>query len=158
MSVAGAAADPFSGSRACLEELIGWLEGTEAAGLTHAQLEEQLDRRGRELLRRMYQGQLDLRALRERRAQVTDAEGVRHGAVETDHVRPLSTLFGTVEVTRFAYRHRGHANLYPADALAQPAGRAALAWDQEAGRGRGQQGLVRGGSRCDQSGDGHRDR
>jgi len=46
-------ADPSSGSRACLEELNSWPEGTEAAGLTHAQLEEQLNRPGRELLRRM---------------------------------------------------------------------------------------------------------
>jgi hypothetical protein len=114
-AAAAAPGDPLGGSRVCFEELIGWLEGTEAAGLTHAQLEEQLDRRGRELLRRMYQGQLDLRALREQRVEVTDAEGVRHGAVETDHVRPLSTLFGAVEVARLAYRHRGHANLCPAD-------------------------------------------
>jgi hypothetical protein len=35
--------------------------------------------------------------------------------VEPSHVRALSTLFGTVEVTRLAYRHRGHANLYAAD-------------------------------------------
>ena len=30
-------------------------------------------------------------------------------------MRPLSSIFGTVSVTRLAYRHRGHANLYPAD-------------------------------------------
>jgi hypothetical protein len=109
-------ADPFEGSRACFEELLGWLEGTEAAGLSHAELEEQLERRGRELLRQMLQGQLDLRALREQRAdEVSDAEGVRHGSVEAGHRRVLSTIFGTVEVTRLAYRHRGHANLYPAD-------------------------------------------
>ena len=114
---AAAPADPFAGPRACLEELIGWLEGTEAACLTHAELEDQLDARGRELLRQLYQGQLDLRALREDRARVTDAEGVRHGAVETGHVRPLATVFGAVEVCRLAYRHRGHANLYPADAV-----------------------------------------
>jgi hypothetical protein len=34
-----------------LEELIGWLEGTEAASLTHAELEDELNLRGRELLR-----------------------------------------------------------------------------------------------------------
>jgi len=108
--------DPFDRSRACFAELVGWLEGTEAAALSHADLEDQLDRRGRELLRQMFQGQLDLRALGEQRAaEVTDAEGVRHGAVETGHRRPLSTIFGAVGVTRLAYRHRGHANLYPAD-------------------------------------------
>jgi hypothetical protein len=109
--------DPFTGSRACFEDLIGWLEGTEAATLTHGQLEEQLDLRGRELLRRMFQGQLDLRAMREHRTEVTDAEGIRHGAVETGHVRALTSLFGSVQVTRLAYRHRGHVNLYAADGL-----------------------------------------
>ena len=116
MSAEGAHADPFADSRACFEELVGWLEGSEAACLTHAELEDALAVRGRELLRQMHQGQLDLRALREERAEVSDAEGVRHGTVETGHVRPLATLFGPVGVGRFAYRHRGHANLYPADA------------------------------------------
>ncbi len=117
MSVAEACADPFAGPRGCFEELIGWLEGTEAGGLTHAELEDQLEVRGRELLRQMLQGQLELRALREQRAEVTDAEGVRHGAVEPGHVRPLASVFGAVDVGRLAYRHRGHANLYPADAV-----------------------------------------
>jgi hypothetical protein len=117
VSAAAASVDPFEDSRVCFQELIGWLEGAEASGLTHAELEEQLDGRGRELLRQLYQGQLELRALRETRAQVSDAEGIRHGAVETGHVRPLSTLFGAVDVSRFAYRRRGHANLYPADGL-----------------------------------------
>ncbi|EQD53075.1 hypothetical protein B1A_12505, partial [mine drainage metagenome] len=40
-----------------------------------------------------------------------------HGAVETGHRRPLATIFGTVDVERLAYRHRGHPNLHPADAL-----------------------------------------
>jgi hypothetical protein len=109
-------AGPFAGSRACFEELLGWLEGTEAAAMTHAELEDALGERGRELLRQMHQGELDLRALREERAEVTDAEGVRHGAVEPGHVRPLATIFGAVGVCRFAYRHRGHANLHPTDA------------------------------------------
>ena len=85
--------------------------------MSHGELEEQLDRRGRELLRQMMQGQLDLRALREQRAaEVADADGVRHGWVEPGHRRPLTSIFGTVAVTRLAYPHRGHANLYPADA------------------------------------------
>lgn len=114
---APAAADAFAASRTCFEELLGWLHGTDAARLSHAELEEQLDNRGRELLRRLYQGQLELRALAEPRVAVIDVDGVRHGNVETGHVRPLGTVFGTVEVTRLAYRHRGHANVYRADAL-----------------------------------------
>jgi hypothetical protein len=108
--------DPFDRSRASFAELVGWLEGTTAAALNHAELEEELDRRGRELLRQLFQGRLDLRAVSESRAEeVRDADGVRHGASEAGHTRPLTTIFGTVAVTRLAYRHRGHANLYPAD-------------------------------------------
>ena len=106
----------FDGSRECFEELLGWLGGDDADRLDHGELEEQLDSRGRELLRRMYQDRLDLRAAKETRLDaVVDAEEIRHGAVEAGHSRSLSTIFGTVTVSRLAYRHRGHANLYPCD-------------------------------------------
>ena len=46
------------------------------------------------------------------------------GIVEPDHDRGLATVFGEVEVTRMAYRHRGDPNLYPADAVLNlPAGK-----------------------------------
>ncbi len=98
--------------------MISWLAGPEAAELAHAELENQLDARGRELLRTMLQDHLSLRSLNEVRMQsVVDSDGVAHGAVETGHRRPLATIFGTVDVERLAYRHRGHPNLHPADAL-----------------------------------------
>lgn len=60
---------------------------------------------------------MDLRALREaRRDEVIDADGIRRGSVEAGHARPLQSIFGTLEVTRLAYRRRGQRNLYPADA------------------------------------------
>ncbi len=108
----------FGASRQCAEEIIGWLEGPEGAALAHAEVEDQLDARGRELLRKMLQDHLSLRALEEVRVtEVTDSDGVVHGAVEASHRRPLATIFGTVDVERLAYRHRGHPNLHPADAL-----------------------------------------
>lgn len=107
-----AVADAFAASRTSFEELLAWLHGSDAAELSHSELEDQLDTRGRELLRQLYQGQLDLRTLAEQRVTVIDTEGVRHGSVESGHVRPLGTVFGTVQVTRLAYRHRGHANVY----------------------------------------------
>ena len=115
VSVAESGAGPSDQVRTDFEQLLGWLTGIEAAAMSHGELEEQLDRRGRELLRQMLQGQLDLRALREERAtDVTDADGVRHRSVAPGHSRPLTSIFGTV--TGLADRHRGHANLYPADA------------------------------------------
>lgn len=107
----------FGQSRECFGEMLGWLEGPDAAALSHAELEDQLDCRGRELLRRMLQDHLSLRAVTESRLDaVLDAEAVTHGAVESGHRRPLATVFGEVDVTRLAYRRRGHPNLYPADA------------------------------------------
>lgn len=107
----------FSGSRACFEDVVGWLEGGEAGSLTHGELEDDLDRRGRELLRRLLQDHLDLRARREERVEVIDAGAVTYGSVEAGHTRPLATVFGAVSVERLAYRHRRAANLHPADAV-----------------------------------------
>ena len=45
----------------------------------------------------------DLSAVRETRSvEVNDADGIGHGSVESGHVRPLSSIFGTVSVTRVA--------------------------------------------------------
>jgi hypothetical protein len=89
----------------------------EAGGLTHAELEGQLGERGRELLRRLHQDHLDLRAAREqRREAVTGSDGIARTRVEGGHRRGLVTVFGQVTVTRMAYRAPRAANLHPADA------------------------------------------
>lgn len=113
--MSGAGGEAFGGSRGCFEDIAGWLAGTEAASLAHGELEDGLDRRGRELLRRLLQDHLDLRAQREERVEVADADGVAHASVEAGHTRALTTVFGTVAVERLAYRHRGSANLHPGD-------------------------------------------
>ena len=121
MSTAGTATSPdaiaFGGSQACFEQIVGWLEGTDASSLTHGELEDDLDRRGRELLRLLLQDHLDLRARREQRTDVIDSDGLNHGSVEAGHKRTLATVFGAVTVDRLAYRHRGSPNLHPADAV-----------------------------------------
>lgn len=105
-------------SRECFDQLLGWLQGGDATGMTHGELEDELDQRGRELLRRMLQDHLSLRTATETRLpSVADAGQVTHGTVETGHSRTLASVFGPVQVQRIAYRHRGHANLYPADAV-----------------------------------------
>ena len=76
-----------------------------------------LDRDGRELLRRLLDDHLALRAVREPRLEeVTGDEGVARGRVETGHVRALETVFGTVSIERLAYRAPEVGNLHPADA------------------------------------------
>ena len=111
-----ASIERFGGSRRCFVAIVGWLDGRDAELLTHGEVEEQLDRRGRELLRQLFQEHLDGRATRETRAgAVLDADGVAHGAVESGHHRRLTAIFGELNVQRLAYRHRGQPNLYPAD-------------------------------------------
>jgi hypothetical protein len=107
----------FQASRESFEQVLGYLSGERAGALTHAELEEQLASRGRELVRQLYQDHLDLRAATEVRiGQVSDADGLCRGAVEPGHTRTLATVFGHVDVTRLAYRARGQENLYPGDA------------------------------------------
>jgi hypothetical protein len=95
---------------------VGRLEGPEAGQLTHRELEEWLEVEGRELLRQMYQDHLDVRAQREPRMEaVVGTDGVVRRSIEAGHERGLLTVFGKVQMTRLAYRRRGHANLHPAD-------------------------------------------
>lgn len=106
----------FAGSRGLFEAMAAWLEGGEASGLEHAELEGRIEVEGREVLRQLFQDHLDLRAQNEARLNgVLDAQGTPRGTVEAGHERALSTMFGQVQVRRFAYRRRGHPNLHPAD-------------------------------------------
>jgi hypothetical protein len=108
----------FAASREQFGVLVGFLGGADAAGLSHAELEERLDRDGRELLRRLLDDHLALRAVREQPLeQVTGDEGTSRGRVESGHARALETVFGTVTVERLAYRAPGLGNLHPADAV-----------------------------------------
>jgi len=110
--------DGFARSRQQFNEMVGFLGEDSASELDHAALEEHLDVAGRELLRRLYQDHLDLRASREQRLErVVDATGANRPSVEAGHGRGLTTIFGPVAVTRLAYRRRAAANLHPADAV-----------------------------------------
>ena len=107
----------FAQSRECYAELEEWLASEDASGLQHGELEEQLDVRGRELLRRLYQDRLDLTAAREvRRHDVTGQDGIPRTRAEKGRTRPLVTKFGQVVVSRIAYRVPGRPNVHPLDA------------------------------------------
>lgn len=115
---AGAGNDGFASARQCFESILGFLEGEQACGFEHGELEEHLERQSRELFRRLFQDHLVIRSQREERlGEVVDANGVARPSVETGHHRALATVFGEVDVERLAYRRRGHENLHPADGL-----------------------------------------
>jgi len=107
----------FGESRKCFGELEDWLTSADAAGLQHGELEEQLDVRGRALLRQLFQDRLDLTAAREeRRHDVTGPDGVVRTRAEKGRTRPLMTRFGQVTVSRMAYRSPGRGNVHLLDA------------------------------------------
>ena len=107
----------FAQSREFYAQTERWLAGEEAAGLQHAELEEHLQARGRELMRRLFQDHLALVAAREeRRGDVTGADGIARTRAERGHGRALATVFGQVTVTRIAYRAPGAPNVHPLDA------------------------------------------
>jgi hypothetical protein len=119
---AAAATDPFAASRSVFDALAVELGAEPAARLGHAELEDLLETRGRDLLRQLFQDHLDLRQVREEQtvrahpAAVTGADGVIRRAIETGHSRLLASIFGTVTVRRCAWRAQGRVNVYPADA------------------------------------------
>jgi hypothetical protein len=128
-------AGPFAASAELFTTLVAELQTAAVAGLTACELEDLLAGRGREVQRQLLQDHLDLRAareeqaVRERHAPATGADGITRTRVETGHGRLLATLFGTVQVTRCAWRRPGAPNLCPADAaLSLPACRPSHAW------------------------------
>ena len=111
------AGDGFARSQEMFQSLVATLAGSEAMELAHGELEEQLQVRGRELLRCLFQDHLSLRAVREQRVeQVVGVDQVARRCVEPGHERGLVSVFGQVRVSRMAYRGSRVANLYPADA------------------------------------------
>src|SRR5664280_219933 len=74
-----AAVEAFAASRELFETALGWLQGREAGGLEHSELEARLQADAREVFRQMFQDHLDLRATREQRIEaLADADQVVH--------------------------------------------------------------------------------
>lgn len=106
---------PFAAARAEFGALEAFLGSPEACGLTHSELERELEQRGRELLRQLLQAHLEVRGPGEAAGPVIGTDGVCRGQARL-HTRGLETVFGEVEVTRVGYGAQGVASLHPLDA------------------------------------------
>lgn len=126
-------ADPtvnFSSARFAFRQLETWLTSDEAHRVSEAHVEEQLEQRGRELLRLLLQAHLRQRgpgqvgpALRvfatptappDRASAGPPPDGVRHGEQRL-HERTLHTILGEVTIARTAYVAAGQASVHPLD-------------------------------------------
>jgi hypothetical protein len=103
--------DPFQVARDGFEAMVGWLR--DSGAVDHSQLEEGLEERGREVLRQLYQAQLDELSKAERseasRTPVPEGTSVRARS------RQLETTFGRVRWCRLGYRVGTRKTHYPLD-------------------------------------------
>ena len=106
---------PFADAGEKFERLVEYLGSSEVRNMRHSDLERELEARGRELLRSLYQGHLDTRSPGEASGPVCDAEGQEH-THQREQTRDLETVFGTVTVNRTGYGGEGCASLHPLDA------------------------------------------
>ncbi|MEU5185435.1 ISKra4 family transposase [Streptomyces longwoodensis] len=123
-------ADSFEGATKLFGTLVKDLQGPAAGELGHHDLEELIGTRGREVLRQLFQDHLQLRrrreaeAVRRCRPLVRGPEGLVRPRLEHGHRRLLATVFGTVTVSRCAWRRLDASNVHPVDAaLSLPRGR-----------------------------------
>jgi hypothetical protein len=113
-------APAYLAATAKFNQICADLQSAATQTMTHSALENQLERDGRELLRRLLQAHFDERGPGRSAEPVVDAEGQRH-AQARPQTRHLESLFGTVEVTRTGYGGAGQSSLHPLDAaLALP--------------------------------------
>lgn len=109
--------EEFQGARAQFGYIIDELKSQQMLGNEHGEIEAMLDREGKELLRRLLQGHLDLRANKEERVDsIMGSDGVERTHFREDCDRPLESLFGEVKVKRMGDSARGAGSIYPMDA------------------------------------------
>lgn len=109
--------DEFSAAREQFERIIGLMESGEMLGAEHGDIEQIVWCEGFELLRRIFQGHLDLRSRMEiRHDSIKGSDGIVRTHRRECCTRPLESLFGEVEVTRIQYGYPGYESVFPLDA------------------------------------------
>lgn len=105
----------YEEARDNFEHIVRYLDSGEASSMTHSELERELEKKGRELMRIMLQEHLKNRSPGETDQRVKGADGVERSRVRLQH-RQLETVFGSVRVERAGYGKKGVESLHPLDA------------------------------------------
>jgi len=106
----------FAAADARMAELKAELLTEETCALTESDVERLVEVRGREILRSLLQGHLDLRGRAEPVGPVVGCDGVVRTHRRPETTRPLLTVLGPVTVERTACGARGAPALMPVDA------------------------------------------
>ena len=106
----------FSACREQLEGIIVALSSDERSAQEHGEVEAFIQEEGTELLRKLLQGYLDIRADTEiRQEHVISPSGKTLNHVRTSTSRGMTSLFGDVTVQRLGYNQRHQASIFPLD-------------------------------------------
>jgi hypothetical protein len=97
------------------EHIVEHLDSDEACTMTHSELERALEKKGRELMRKLLQEHLENRGPGKCDQPVCGADGVERPLVRP-HERKLETVFGTVSVKRAGYGRKQSDSLHPLEA------------------------------------------
>lgn len=107
--------DAFAEARECFGGIETFLVSKEACSLSESDLERELEKRGRELMRQMLEAHLQVRGPGEAAAPVKGSDGVERDEQRL-HERGLETVFGEVRIERAGYGASGVESLHPMDA------------------------------------------
>jgi hypothetical protein len=105
----------FDKARSVLEEVARTLKSPEARAWTHFDVELHLSDKGKEIMRLMFQGHLDVLKDSEQPVKVVGVEGVARNTIRRYSLRRLRTIFGEVEVCRTLYQAPGLPACAPQD-------------------------------------------
>jgi hypothetical protein len=118
--------DEFAMAEDEFAQIIALLRSRQGRELSHTELEATLGERCRELMRMLFQAQMDSHGPGPAAGPVCGADGVARRE-QRRHERGLSTVFGEVRINRLGYGAAGVDSLHPLDAqLNLPAGEYSL--------------------------------
>lgn len=106
---------PYDQGQQCFEHIVDFLDGRQGSSMTISQLERELEKRSRELMRILLQEHLDSRGPGQCQAPVWGADGTERPRVRLQ-TRKIETVFGTVTASRVGYGQQGVESLHPLDA------------------------------------------
>ena len=105
----------YDQARQEFEHMVGFLSSTEASAMTHSELEREIEKKGRELMRKLLQEHIDERGPGTCDQGVTGVDGIDRTRVRLQK-RKIESIFGTVEEERAGYAKPGVDSLHPLDA------------------------------------------
>ena len=106
---------PYGQGHEYFERIVSILDSGEGNSMDMSKLEQELEKRGRELMRILLQEHLNNRSPGTSSEPVRDADGIERIETPT-HDRKIETVFGRVELDRAGYGNQGCKSLHPLDA------------------------------------------